>query len=614
MKKSVDKYRHSSSHQIKTTIAMPTTPIDSNMDYVSFDLLIGGKDISDAVDLLSVEVEREINRVSRAHITIAPPPGTSLTDWWPVLKKAQLEHGEDIEIKLGYQEDNHTVFRGLLTGHRLKTASDGRPTLEIICHDKAIKLTLGEKYRAFTDKKDSEVFNGILQEAGLAWEVEATDTVHPLMIQPELSDWDFILTRAEANGMIVHTDDGKLSVERPTDSDDLDFLVEFGVSALEFDGELDATHQLKAAEAANWNFPDQVMDSFAATEVTVAEPANTFGGDFAGIMGSAAAAFRTSAPLQPSERKRMAEARLLRSRLSCLRGRVRFPGNATPALNKLISLKGFGASFDGQVLVSRVHHTVIDGEWHTEVGFGLSPEWYHQTGKMTTSDSMLPNVRGLHHGVVKKIDHDPEGEYRVQLEIPILGTRSWARMGSSYATKGAGTFFLPEVGDEVIAGFFNDDPRHPVILGSMYSSKHPAPYPADAENAIKAFTTRAQLKIEFNDKDQVLTLETPGGNRCTFSDTDSSVVIADQHQNTVTLDKRGITFNSAKDIILKAKGNVNITAQRAISAQANGGDLSLKGLNVEANARVGISLKGGATAELSARGQTTVKGAMVMIN
>jgi phage baseplate assembly protein gpV len=414
--------------------------------------------------------------------------------------------------------------------------------------------------------------------------------------------------------MIVHTDDGKLSVERPTDSDDLDFLVEFGVSALEFDGELDATHQLKAAEAANWNFPDQVMDSFAATEVTVTEPANTLGKDLAKIMGSPVSAFRTSAALQQTERSSLAEARLLRSRLSCLRGRVRFPGNATPALNKLISLKGFGASFDGQVLVSRVHHTVIDGEWHTEVGFGLSPEWHHRAGKMTTSSSMLPQVRGLHHGVVKKIDHDPEGEYRVQLEIPILGTRSWARMGSPYATKGAGTFFLPEVDDEVIAGFFNDDPRHPVILGSMYSSKHPAPYPADAENAIKAFTTRAQLKIEFNDKDQVLSLETPGGNRCAFSDTDSSVVIADQHQNTVTLDKRGITFSSAKDIILKAKGNVNITAQRAISAQANGGDLSLKGLNVEANARVGISLKGGATAELSARGQTTLKGAMVMIN
>ena len=43
-------------------------------------------------------------------------------------------------------------------------------------------------------------------------------------------------------------------------------------------------------------------------------------------------------------------------------------------------------------------------------------------------------------------------------------------------------------------------------------------------------------------------------------------------------------------------------------------DVSLEGLNVKAQAKIGASVKGNATAELSASGQTTVKGAMVMIN
>jgi hypothetical protein len=38
------------------------------------------------------------------------------------------------------------------------------------------------------------------------------------------------------------------------------------------------------------------------------------------------------------------------------------------------------------------------------------------------------------------------------------------------------------------------------------------------------------------------------------------------------------------------------------------------GLNVSSDAQVGFSAKGTASAELSAAGQTVVKGAMVMIN
>ena len=43
-------------------------------------------------------------------------------------------------------------------------------------------------------------------------------------------------------------------------------------------------------------------------------------------------------------------------------------------------------------------------------------------------------------------------------------------------------------------------------------------------------------------------------------------------------------------------------------------DVKIDGLNVNCEAKVGLVAKGAASAELSASGQTTVKGAMVMIN
>ena len=79
------------------------------------------------------------------------------------------------------------------------------------------------------------------------------------------------------------------------------------------------------------------------------------------------------------------------------------------------------------------------------------------------------------------------------------------------------------------------------------------------------------------------------------------------------MDKNGITLSSAKDITLKAKGNITMDATMKLSGTAKQ-DVSLEGLNVKMEAKVSATVKGNAKAELLASGQTTVKGAMVMIN
>ena len=56
--------------------------------------------------------------------------------------------------------------------------------------------------------------------------------------------------------------------------------------------------------------------------------------------------------------------------------------------------------------------------------------------------------------------------------------------------------------------------------------------------------------------------------------------------------------------------------QRGKILQIDRGDgrVKVEGLNVACEAQVGLTAKGSASAELSAAGQTTVKGAMVLIN
>jgi type VI secretion system secreted protein VgrG len=74
--------------------------------------------------------------------------------------------------------------------------------------------------------------------------------------------------------------------------------------------------------------------------------------------------------------------------------------------------------------------------------------------------------------------------------------------------------------------------------------------------------------------------------------------------NSIKIDQSGITLSAAA-ITLSSTGNTSISAK---------GDATVSGMNVSATAQIGATVKGNATAEVSASGQTTVKGAIVMIN
>ncbi|MEG0454417.1 MAG: phage baseplate assembly protein V, partial [Bacteroides sp.] len=205
---------------------------------------------------------------------------------------------------------------------------------------------------------------------------------------------------------------------------------------------------------------------------------------------------------------------------------------------------------------------------------------------------------------------------RIQVELPWMDGQNkllWARLSTLYATHEAGSFFLPEPGDEVVIGFMNQDPGHPVILGGLHSDKHKPPYTYEAKNQTKAIVTREKMRIEFNEEKKIITISTPGKNTVEINDDAKHIRLTDPHKNEIVMDSNGISLSSSKDIVLKAKGGITMDATTKLSGTARQ-DVSLEGLNVKIQAKVGAAVKGNATAELSASGQTTVKGAMVMIN
>lgn len=598
---------------------MPTSPLSAAADVLSIDILMEGQKIKDDELLVSIEVERSINRVATARITFILPVGDGDNTTFALSEAATYLPGMKIEIQVGSVSKKTTVFKGIVVHQGIRNTGGQPNELVVRCSDEAVKLSLGRKSAYYQDMKDSAIISAVAGDYGLSVQTDATDTQHKQMVKYQSNDWDFIISRAEANGLLTYTEDGTLKVKKPLASGSPALTVDFSRDVLSYELGMESRFQMPAVTCQAWDLKNQAMAEGKSSEPSLNKQGNLTGKQMASSINFSATSFASTAPLEKPELKTWADAQLLKSRMTSIQGTVTFLGNATPKLNTLLKITGFGDRFNNEALITSVRHTVRAGFWQTTVGLGLPPEWYHEQRVVSAppAGGLLPAIHGLQNGTVKKIDADPDGQLRIQVDVPVIapsGAGIWARMAHFYATTGKGSFFLPEVGDEVILGFLNEDPRFPIILGMLYSSKIKAPYTPDDKNKIKAIVTKNDLKIEFNDEDKVLTIQTPGGNQFVLSDKDKSILVKDQNGNKMEMNSSGITLDSPKDVVIKATGKINLEATQGIAAKASGGDISIEGLNVQAKAQVAFAAQGSASAELKASGMTTVKGSMVMIN
>jgi Rhs element Vgr protein len=566
---------------------------------------------------VSVTITKAINRIPTARIVILD--GDMPNQDFPISNSATLIPGAEITITAGYGQNQSTIFQGILVGQGMKISGDNYARLVIECRDKAVEMTIGRKNANFVDAKDSDVISRLIGNyQGLSSDVEATKTQYKELVQYYCTDWDFLLSRAEVNGMLVTVESGAVTVKSPQTSGTPQLKVTYGEDLMEFHAELDARAQYTAVTGTVWDQKSQGVLQQKAGPKTLNTQGNLDGGRLARVVGPATFRLQTPISMEATALQAWVDGQQMKSALARIRGRMTFQGSAQATIGQLIELHGVGDRFNGEAFVSSVKHDISNGNWITEAEFGLSPEWFAEQRNLVAppASGFLPGIEGLHIGVVKKLEEDPEGEQRVQVSVPVLEAEMdgvWARLAGFYGSNGIGAFFIPEVGDEVVLGYMNNDPCHPVILGSLYSSKRKPPYSLTADNFTKALVTKSKLKLEFDDDKKVITIMTPGKNTITLSDDDKSILLQDQNSNKVTLSSSGILLDSPKDIAMTAKGKITIEAVGEIDISSKA-DVKVAGLNINNSANIGFVAKGNASAELSASGQTTVKGAMVMIN
>lgn len=576
-------------------------PVTRPTDLTTFTIRVDGEDLPGTYRVVSVDIVRIVNRIASASLVLfdGDPAGQNFA----LSSGALLVPGQAIEIEGGYAGDETLLFSGVITQQKIKVRRRGESLLRVECRDLLYRLTLARKSRYFKDIAASDIFEDIVGEySDLTVEAEAADLVHADLVQYRVSDWDFIVGRAEALGMVCITDNGTLKIGKPDLSRTPVAHVAYGAGIFDLEMEMDGRQQVETVTAAGWDMTNQEVLAAEQADVEAPVQGNIEAVSLAQAVGAANIDLQHGGSLGPPELEAWAEGELRKRRLAKIRGTVRFQGSDRVQPGELIELGGLGDRFNGTAYIAGVRHALGAGEWETSIQVGLDPRWHYQHFPVDAAPAagLYAAVNGLQIGVVTQLQDDPAGEERVLVRLPLIHPDAegiWTRIATLDAGEARGSVFRPEIDDEVLVGFVNGDPNQAVVLGALHSSAKPAPIAANDANHEKGLVTRSALKVIFNDDEVSLTIETPGGNRVVLSEKEAAVVITDQNRNTVTLNADGIALESPADVVVKASGDVRI-----------------EGTQVQIKAGAKLTAEGGAGSELTSGGTTVVKGALVQIN
>jgi Rhs element Vgr protein len=562
---------------------------------------VDGTDMPEKYKAEAIIVSSEVNRIPYAKLVIVD--GSAAGERFEASNDAMFQPGKEVEIQAGYQSDNQLLFKGIIIKHSIRVRGNGSSVMIIECRDKVTLMSIGRKNKYFTEKKDSEAIEEIVGTySGLSADVEATSVTQKQLVQYDATDWDFMLSRADVNQRLCIVENGIVNIKKPDLTQSPVLSLVYGASILDLDLEIDTRLQFRDVKTSSWSSDDQAVTEVQIDNPNKASAGNISADDLAAATSPSPYDLKHGGDLPEQELDEWGKSLWIKRQLAKVRGKVNIKGTHEVKAGVMLELQGVGNRFTGKIFVSGVQHQISAGDWQSAIQVGLDPDWFADLYDISSKPAagLLPAINGLQTGIVTQLESDPDGKNRIKVYLPIIHSGEegiWTRVATLDAGNERGSFFLPEIGDEVIVGFINDDPREAVVLGMMNSSAKPAPLAASDDNHIKGFVTRSKIKMLFDDDKKIYSLETPGGKKFTLDDDANEIKLEDDNGNVLTMDKDGIKMESAGKIEMKATK-----------------DFKIEGLNVEAKASAGYTASGGGSAELSSNGVTKVKGSMVQIN
>lgn len=570
---------------------------DQNVS-LQYKVTINGKELPDEVNVISIYIQKSFNKIPTAELVVYY--GSILLDEYVDKQNEDLSIGNDIEIFA----DKELLFKGVIVKQAI-SLSNKKSILKLTAKNEAYKLTLTRFNHIFSEKTDSDIIDEIIKKYGLKSDTDSTSYNNETATQYNCTDWDFINIKAELNSLLVFADNDKIIVKKPDAAAEPKEKINGYDSIMDFDAQIDGRTSFSGYKATLWNYNKQEKD-----EIEEKNSSNDFKqgnlqtDDIAKLLNNDNYNININSQFTDTDLvTEKVKAKIMRNNLSRIIGKTKLYGAMVVNPGEVIEFSGIGDRFNGKAFVSQTEYQFEDGAWSTSLGFGLEETAYcYQYDDINSypSSEITPATNGLQIGKVVALEGDPIDEERIKISLPCFdgdNAEIWARLSNPDSGNKRGYFFAPEIDDEVVVGFIDENPNNPIVLGALHGSKLPSPQPLSDDNNIKGFYLKSEIKLEFNEEDKIVTLETPGGNKLVLNDKDGVFELCDSNGNKITMDSNGITIKSAGKVTVEATS-----------------DMELKGVNIKAEASASLKASGSGNAEVSSSGVMVVKGSLVQIN
>lgn len=215
------------------------------------------------------------------------------------------------------------------------------------------------------------------------------------------------------------------------------------------------------------------------------------------------------------------------------------------------------------------HHDGLDGYYNTFVGIPYRNVPSH-------SDEQAVPLSEEQSAVVAD-NNDPKGMGRIRVQFAWQKQRNektpWTRIIQQHSGGGKGSYFIPELGEEVLVGFEGGNAEKPVVLGMHYNGQETSGYHT-AGNDQKVIQTRSGTKIIMNDAAGSIFIEDPSGNTWLMDGAGNISVNA----------PKNFSVTAGENINMSAGKNISVSAGDNISNAANENIISVAGTDIIQNA------------------------------
>jgi uncharacterized protein involved in type VI secretion and phage assembly len=151
---------------------------------------------------------------------------------------------------------------------------------------------------------------------------------------------------------------------------------------------------------------------------------------------------------------------------------------------------------------------------------------------------MSTRFSGVVVGVVTNVE-DPEGRGRVEVRYPWLGsdeTSTWASVVAPMAGHERGTFFMPEIDDEVLLAFEHGDSAHAYVIGFMWNGVHRPPSESVKQRIIRSKNGHCIRFLDTTERDGDM----------------GALIIHDAHGNIIAMSNTRLVIKAAVQLELIA--------------------------------------------------------------